>query len=99
MFIITQTINGIRRILVAVLPKSELTGCEKPYNYIFGLGITAVSFNAAANFFIFVLYNQHFRKQLDKLWKKIRCKNNQIGDLSSGAKTSKRNINTSSSQT
>lgn len=78
-YIITQLINGVRRILVAVLPKDDLTECERLYSYVYGLAVAAISINASANFFIFVLFNNHFRRQVQKLWALVRRRINKVG--------------------
>ncbi|CAD5112741.1 DgyrCDS1960 [Dimorphilus gyrociliatus] len=36
-YIFVQVINGIRRILVVILSKEEVTLCEKPYSYFYGI--------------------------------------------------------------
>lgn len=77
-YIVAQAINGIRRILVVILTKSQVTVCEKPYSYFYVISVSCLSFNAAANFFIFVLYNKHFRRLVKKIWLKSHICQNKI---------------------
>lgn len=79
LFVISQLCNGVRRIYVATVSQKQSAMCEHPYQYVNALAMIALSINSSANFFVFVLFNNHFKKQVKKVWIFIRAHVNRVG--------------------
>lgn len=77
LFSITLIINGLRQVVMFVLPIDDLISCKNFLSYIFEVSIAVLSLNASVNFFIFVCCNKLFRQQVIELWENIKfTKNN-----------------------
>lgn len=77
-FIISQLINGLRRIMSFFWPLTDLLACKNSFSYIFKTSVAFLSVNASINFVVFIFFNTIFKKDVKKLWILITKKKNKV---------------------